>query len=165
MSQTFVTGGRVERCLALAGAGVASSEVDELEPGVAAAPEGAAGGFAALAARDSVGGEGLGRTGGAVAPVGGGLVLAWPAAAISEGSSSGRRDAPAKEALGAGPIAAPTATPIASIPPASAALMRGEGVRGKPEGDGLGSPGTASVASAAGSPVRVVEVSRLSAMA
>jgi hypothetical protein len=37
---------------------------------------------------------------------------------------------PANEALGAGPIAAPTATPMASIPAASAALARSEGRRG-----------------------------------
>ncbi len=37
---------------------------------------------------------------------------------------------PANEALGAGPIAAPTATPMASIPAAKAALARSEGRRG-----------------------------------
>jgi hypothetical protein len=61
-------------------------------------------------------------------------VLAWapePAAARAaiEGASMGRGE-PANEALGAGPIAAPTATPMASIPAASAALARSEGRRG-----------------------------------
>jgi hypothetical protein len=38
--------------------------------------------------------------------------------------------APANDVLGAGPIAAPTATPMASIPAANAALARSEGRRG-----------------------------------
>jgi len=37
---------------------------------------------------------------------------------------------PANDGVGAGPIAAPTATPIASIPAVSAALTRSEGKRG-----------------------------------
>jgi hypothetical protein len=51
------------------------------------------------------------------------------AAVSSDGSSSGSRETPASDALGAGPIAAPTATPIPSIPAASAAQMRAEGAR------------------------------------
>jgi hypothetical protein len=50
-------------------------------------------------------------------------------AAIDDGSMGIMR-LPANDALGAGPIAAPTATPIASIPAASAALTRSEGRRG-----------------------------------
>jgi hypothetical protein len=51
-----------------------------------------------------------------------------PAAPTPTGRSGrGSPDAPAKEALGAGPIAAPTATPIASIAAANAAVTRGEG--------------------------------------
>ena len=51
------------------------------------------------------------------------------AIAAMELSTSGMRS-PASEVSGAGPIAAPTATPIASIPAASAAATRGEGRRG-----------------------------------
>ena len=56
------------------------------------------------------------------------------ARAASEASSRGRRWAisaglPAKEASGAGPIAAPTATPRASITVASTALARADGKR------------------------------------
>ena len=48
---------------------------------------------------------------------------------------------PASEVLGAGPIAAPTATPRASIPAASIAMARGEGRRGGPGARGEGRPG------------------------
>lgn len=51
------------------------------------------------------------------------------ARAAIEGASTGMGE-PANEELGAGPIAAPTATPMASIPAASAALARSEGRRG-----------------------------------
>ncbi len=44
-------------------------------------------------------------------------------------SSSGTREAPAREASGAGPMAAPTATPTASIAAASIALARLDGRR------------------------------------
>jgi hypothetical protein len=76
------------------------------------------------------GGVACGVTGsGAVAEV-----LVWapePAAARAaiEGASMGMGE-PANEVLGAGPIAAPTATPMASIPAARAALARSEGRRG-----------------------------------
>jgi hypothetical protein len=55
--------------------------------------------------------------------------LAVPTPSIRSSTGSGRPDDPAKEALGAGPIAAPTATPIASITAASAAVTRSEGAR------------------------------------
>ena len=58
-----------------------------------------------------------------------------PVSAAIAGSSSGMRS-PASEVSGAGPIAAPTATPIASIPAASAAATRVEGRRGGPLGSG-----------------------------
>jgi hypothetical protein len=53
----------------------------------------------------------------------------------SELISTGRLG-PARDALGAGPIAAPTATPRASIPAASIAVAREEGRRGGPLGAG-----------------------------
>jgi hypothetical protein len=61
-------------------------------------------------------------------------VLVWApepavARAAIEGASMGMGE-PANEVLGAGPIAAPTATPMASIPAARAALARSEGRRG-----------------------------------
>src|SRR5271155_4006671 len=51
-----------------------------------------------------------------------------PEPAIRDGSSSGTRAAPANDALGAGPMAAPTATPTPSMSAARAAVMRGDGV-------------------------------------
>ena len=45
---------------------------------------------------------------------------------------------PAIEVLGVGPIAAPTATPRASIPATSTAVARGEGRRGTPEAGVVG---------------------------
>ena len=56
------------------------------------------------------------------------VVLDLAPAPLSDGSR-GTSWPTAKEALGAGPIAAPTATPIASIAAASAAVTRGEGAR------------------------------------
>jgi hypothetical protein len=50
----------------------------------------------------------------------------------SELISTGRLG-PARDGLGAGPIAAPTATPKASIPVANIAVAREEGRRGTPE--------------------------------
>jgi hypothetical protein len=50
----------------------------------------------------------------------------------SELISTGRLG-PARDGLGAGPIAAPTTTPKASIPAASIAVTREEGRRGTPE--------------------------------
>lgn len=79
----------------------------------------------------------LAGAGVAVSATGGGGTLAVPVAlwraaptpSIRSSTGSGRPEDPAKEALGAGPIAAPTATPIASITAASAAITRGEGAR------------------------------------
>jgi hypothetical protein len=78
----------------------------------------------------------LAGAGAAASATGGGWTLAlpvvlWRAAAptpsIRSSTGSGRPEDPAKDVLGAGPIAAPTATPIASITAASAAVTRGEG--------------------------------------
>jgi hypothetical protein len=78
-----------------------------------------------------------------------GAVLAWapePAAARAtiEGVSMGMGE-PSKEALGAGPIAAPTATPMASIPAVRAALVRSEGRRGACLVGGVGVSGTVAI--------------------
>ncbi len=67
-----------------------------------------------------------------------------PASAAIAGSSSGMRS-PASEVSGAGPIAAPTATPSASIPAASAAATRGEGRRGGPLTVGVGVSGVVGI--------------------
>jgi hypothetical protein len=73
-------------------------------------------------------------------------VLAWtpePVAARTAilGSSVGAMRWTANEALGAGPIAAPTATPMANIPAASIALERSEGRRGARWVGGMGVSG------------------------
>ncbi len=93
---------------------------------------------AVLAPVDGTAGVAWGATGGGSAAV---VAPAWPpvpavARAAIDGSSSGMRS-PASDALGAGPIAAPTATPMASIAAASAAATRTEGNRGTP-GAGAG---------------------------
>jgi hypothetical protein len=81
----------------------------------------------------------LAGAGVAVSATGGGWTLAvavvvlgrapapMPSARSSTGS--GKPDGPAKDVLGAGPMAAPTATPMASIAAARAAITRGEGAR------------------------------------
>jgi hypothetical protein len=56
------------------------------------------------------------------------LVLGLARALRNDGSS-GRSRFSASEGVGAGPIAAPTAKPIASIAAASTAVMRGDGAR------------------------------------
>lgn len=71
-----------------------------------------------------------GVTGGGCTPA----VLLWPleSAAVSaamDGSSMGM-PWPANDGVGAGPIAAPTATPMASMPAVNAALTLNEGRRG-----------------------------------
>jgi len=95
-----------------------------------------------LALADVTAGVAWGVTGGGWTVV---VALVWapvPAAARAaiDGSNSGMRS-PAREALGAGPIAAPAATPRASIPAASAAVARGEGRRGTPGAVGVGVSG------------------------
>ena len=60
---------------------------------------------------------------------GGWTVLAGLARAPTNDGSRGASWPTAKEALGAGPIAAPTATPSASIAAARAAVTRGDGAR------------------------------------
>jgi hypothetical protein len=57
------------------------------------------------------------------------------ASAAIDGSNRGMRS-PASEVLGAGPIAAPMATPRASIPAAKAVATRSDGRRGMPEPEG-----------------------------
>jgi hypothetical protein len=73
------------------------------------------------------------------------VMLGWaPVPAVSaaiDGSNSGMRS-PANEVLGAGPIAAPMATPSASIPAVRTAVARGEGRRG---GLGVGGVGVSGV--------------------
>ena len=134
ISHTLVTGGSVLALPLPAGVGVgegvasAGALVSELGAVVLAGSCVAA---TLLCLRRCLAGAGV-----AVSATGGGCTLAapvvlWRAAAptpsIRSSTGNGRPDDPAKEALGAGPIAAPTATPIASITAASAAVTRGEG--------------------------------------
>ena len=76
----------------------------------------------------------------------------------------GSRDAPAKDALGAGPMAAPPATPIASMPAASAPARRREGGRRRPGSDGAAASLTGPAASAVRLLVGELEESVFSAM-
>jgi hypothetical protein len=76
-------------------------------------------------ALDALAGSGVGC---GVAGGGWTAVAGLEPAATSDGSS-GVSSPTANDALGAGPIAAPTATPIASIAAASAAVTRGDGAR------------------------------------
>jgi hypothetical protein len=107
--ETGADSGGAEGCVsdgvALAGAGELAGGVGEFE----------------LAAGDGVA---AGVTGGGWT----GACRPTPAAS-SGGSSCPSPAAPAKDVLGAGPIAAPTATPIASMTPARAAVTRGESER------------------------------------
>jgi hypothetical protein len=158
ISHTFVTGGRtdLEPPPAGAGAGVAGVE----DSGVA----GELGELAALeealeALLDAVAGAGVACAvtagGGVVVEVGVGLERAR-----SIGSSSGTREAPAREASGAGPIAAPTAMPTASIAAARIALARLDGRRTALPGGGAG-----VADGAGGGPVGGVGVSGISVIA
>jgi hypothetical protein len=151
-----VTGGSICWWVAPAGGGgAASSPAGEAgAEGVVAVGVGVT--VAALELRIA-GTAGAASGGGAALVAGGGL--AGLAAAISEGSSDGRRETFANEVLGAGPIAAPTATPVASIATASAAATRGEGVLAS--GAGLSASGALSRTPAMGS---VGGVSRWSGM-
>ena len=94
----------------------------------------------------AAGGVAWGLTGGGWTGAAAGCAAAWLCArAASEAISRGRRPL-AREACGAGPIAAPTATPITSIVAASAALARVEGRRralgavAEGDADGAGVP-------------------------
>jgi hypothetical protein len=78
---------------------------------------------ALLPALDSAAGAGVG-----CGETGGAWTVAVAAVRVSD-LSSGTTWPTANDGLGAGPIAAPTATPIASIPTASTAVTRAEGAR------------------------------------
>jgi hypothetical protein len=146
ISQTWVTGASFVFLGAVLVGVVEGADVPEVLVGVAATLVVVGALDAFVVALDSLAAAGVAcrLTGGGWTAAGLELSLGCAVSVGSSGSSWPR----ANEELGAGPIAAPTATPIASIAAASAAVIRAEGMRGGdfpgirgegvPEGDSAG---------------------------